>query len=116
MNDLLIDTVFEEMTNIPKEPIKTQYEYLNNELSKCDKGSIKYHKPFQNKKKLEFDYTNSNGYKFKATIHPYGIQYWEKNYLVGFDEYSKEIFKYTISKIKNIKNLMSFLKKMKTLI
>lgn len=40
MNDLLIDTVFEEMTNIPKEPIKTQYEYLNNELSKCDKGSI----------------------------------------------------------------------------
>lgn len=30
MNDLLIDTVFEEMTNMPKEPIKTQYEYLNN--------------------------------------------------------------------------------------
>ncbi|UKI40697.1 MAG: WYL domain-containing protein [Candidatus Melainabacteria bacterium] len=41
-------------------------------------------------KKLQFDYTNSNGYKFQATIHPYGIQYWEKNYLVGFDEYSKK--------------------------
>ena len=40
MNDLIIDTVFEEMTKVPKEPIKTQYEYLNNELSKCDKGSI----------------------------------------------------------------------------
>ena len=40
MNDLLIDTVFEEMTNISKEPIKTQYEYLTNELSKCDKVSI----------------------------------------------------------------------------
>lgn len=62
-------------------------------------------------KKLEFDYTNSNGYKFKATIHPYGIQYWGKNYLVGFDEYSKEIFKYTISKIKNIKKLDEFFEK-----
>lgn len=40
MNDLLIDTVFEEMTTISKEPIKTQYEYLTNELSKCDKVSI----------------------------------------------------------------------------
>ncbi len=40
MNDLIIDTVFEEMTNIPKEPVKTEYEYLNSELSKCDKGSI----------------------------------------------------------------------------
>lgn len=40
MNDLIIDTVFEEMTKVPNEPIKTQYEYLNNELSKCDKGSI----------------------------------------------------------------------------
>ena len=40
MNDLIIDTVFEEMTKVPKESIKTQYEYLNNELSKCDKGSI----------------------------------------------------------------------------
>lgn len=40
MNDLIIDTVFEEMTKVPNEPIKTQYEYLNDELSKCDKGSI----------------------------------------------------------------------------
>ena len=40
MNDLIIDTVFKEMTKVSKEPIKTQYEYLNNELSKCDKGSI----------------------------------------------------------------------------
>mgnify|MGYP004671341887 CR=1 FL=1 len=40
MNDLIIDTVFEEMTKGPNEPIKTQYEYLNDELSKCDKGSI----------------------------------------------------------------------------
>lgn len=37
---MLIDTVFEEMTTISKEPIKTQYEYLTNELSKCDKVSI----------------------------------------------------------------------------
>lgn len=40
MNDLIIDTVFEEITKVPNEPIKTQYEYLNDELSKCDKGSI----------------------------------------------------------------------------
>ncbi len=40
MNDLIIDTVFDEMTCIPKEPINTQYKFLNNELSKCDKGSI----------------------------------------------------------------------------
>lgn len=40
MNDLIIDTVFEEMTKVLNEPIKTQYEYLNDELSKCDKGSI----------------------------------------------------------------------------
>lgn len=40
MNDLIIDTVFEEMTKVPNERIKTQYECLNNELSKCDKGSI----------------------------------------------------------------------------
>mgnify|MGYP004567987715 FL=1 len=40
MNDLIIDTVFDEITCIPKEPINTQYKFLNNELSKCDKGSI----------------------------------------------------------------------------
>lgn len=62
-------------------------------------------------KKLQFDYTNSNGYKFQATIHPYGIQYWEKNYLVGFDEYSKEIIKYSISKIKNLEKLDEFFEK-----
>lgn len=62
-------------------------------------------------KKLQFDYTNSNGYKLKATVHPYGIQYWEKNYLVGYDVYSKEIFKYTISKIKNLEKLDEFFEK-----
>lgn len=62
-------------------------------------------------KKLQFDYTNSNGIKFKATIYPYGIQYWEKNYVVGFDEYSKEILKYSISKIKNIEKLDEFFEK-----
>lgn len=40
MNDLIIDTVFEEMTNIPKEPINTQYEYLK-EILKYSISKIK---------------------------------------------------------------------------
>ncbi len=62
-------------------------------------------------KKLQFDYTNSNGYKFKAIIHPYGVQYWEKNYIVGFDEYSKGVLKYLISRIKNLEKLDEFFEK-----
>lgn len=62
-------------------------------------------------KKLQFDYTISNGYKCKATIHPYGIQYWEKNYIVGFDEYSKGVLKYLISRIKNLEKLDEFFEK-----
>ena len=62
-------------------------------------------------KKLQFDYKTNNGYEFKATIHPYGIQYWEKNYLVGYDEYSKSIIKFTISKIKNLTKLDEYFEK-----
>lgn len=62
-------------------------------------------------KKLRFDYRTTKDYEFKATIHPYGIQYWEKNYLVGYDEYSKSIVKFTISKIKNIIKLDDYFEK-----
>jgi len=65
-------------------------------------------------KKLQFDYKTNSDYEFKATIHPYGIQYWEKNYLVGYDEYSKSIIKLTISKIKNLTKLDDYFEKDET--
>ena len=40
MNDLTIETVYCGMTNIPEEPIRSQFKNLNKELSKCDKASI----------------------------------------------------------------------------
>ena len=65
-------------------------------------------------KKLQFDYKTNSGYEFKATIHPYGIQYWEKNYLVGYDEYSKSIIKFIISKMKNLAKLDDYFEKDET--
>lgn len=62
-------------------------------------------------KKIKFDYTNNNGYDFSATVHPYGIQYAERNYLVGYCEYSKEILKYKILKIKNLKKIDEYFEK-----
>lgn len=62
-------------------------------------------------KKLQFNYTNNNGYNFNAIVHPYGIQYAERNYLVGYCEYSKEILKYKILKIKNLKKLDEYFEK-----
>jgi len=65
-------------------------------------------------KKLKFDYTNANKFSFTATVHPYGVQFWEKNYLVGFDEYTKEILKYQISKIRNLTKLDDYFEKDET--
>lgn len=65
-------------------------------------------------KKLKFDYTNANKFSFTATIHPYGVQFWEKNYLVGFDKYTKEILKYQISKIRNLTKLDDYFEKDET--
>lgn len=62
-------------------------------------------------KKLQFNYTNNNGYNFNAIVHPYGIQYAERNYLVAYCEYSKEILKYKISKIKDLKKLDEYFEK-----
>jgi len=62
-------------------------------------------------KKIKFNYTNNNGFNFTATIHPYGVQFGERNYLVGYCEYTKEILKYKISKIKDLKKLNEYFEK-----
>lgn len=65
-------------------------------------------------KKLKFTYINNDGKIFTDIIHPYGIQYWEKIYLVGFNEYAKKVLKYSISKIKNLVKLEDFFEKDET--
>ena len=59
-------------------------------------------------KKIQFNYPIC---KAKIIVHPYGIQFWEKNYLVCYSEYDKQILKYQISKMKNIKKLDKYFEK-----
>ena len=62
-------------------------------------------------KKLQFNYPIC---KPAIVVHPYGIQFWEKNYLVCYSEYDKQILKYKISKMTNIKKLDEYFEKDET--
>ena len=62
-------------------------------------------------KKIKFNYPIC---KSAIVVHPYGIQFWEKNYLVCYSEYDRQILKYQISKMKNIKKLDDYFEKDET--
>ncbi len=65
-------------------------------------------------KQLQFDYTTNEGYKFRATVNPYGVQFGHRNYLVAFSQYDKEILKYKIGRIKNIEKLDEYFERDET--
>lgn len=62
-------------------------------------------------KKLEVTYKKKEGEINTYTLHPYGLLYGEKNYLVAYSEPRKEIRMYILSNIKEIKILDEYFEK-----
>ncbi len=62
-------------------------------------------------KKLEIEYQSKGKEKSTCIIHPYGVLYGEKNYLVAYSEPRKEIRLYTLSNIQSIKILNEYFEK-----
>lgn len=62
-------------------------------------------------KKIQMQYSHKDGKIFEYTVHPYGVLYGEKNYLVAYSEPREEIRLYALSSIKNIKILEEYFEK-----
>ena len=62
-------------------------------------------------KKLEIEYQPKDKEKYICTVHPYGVLYGEKHYLVAYSEPRKDIRLFTLSNIKNIKIINEYFEK-----
>jgi predicted DNA-binding transcriptional regulator YafY len=62
-------------------------------------------------KKLEIEYQPKDKEKYTCIVHPYGVLYGEKHYLVAYSEPRKDIRLFTLSSIQNIKILNEYFEK-----
>jgi len=62
-------------------------------------------------KKLEIEYQPKDKEKYTCIIHPYGVLYGEKHYLVAYSEPRKDIRLYTLSSIQSLKILDKYFEK-----
>jgi len=62
-------------------------------------------------KKIEIEYQPKDKDKYTCTVHPYGVLYGEKHYLVAYSEPRKDIRLFTLSSIQSIKILNEYFEK-----
>ncbi len=67
-------------------------------------------------KKIKLNYKHKDGSIAEYTVHPYGLLYGEKNYLVAYSEPRKELRLYALSSIKDIKILEEYFEKDETFV
>ena len=62
-------------------------------------------------KKIEIEYQPKDKEKYTCIVHPYGVLYGEKHYLVAYSEPRKDIRLFTLSSIQSIKILNEYFEK-----